>query len=103
MLDHPGHATIKALNEGKVVDLDGLLFIKDEGELAPGDTYIGARNTVDVYVFKMIVSETCCVYPEGIGYPFYIGECVKVRFAETGATASYVVPDNCLHSKALAK
>jgi hypothetical protein len=97
MFGYPGHETLRQLREGKVVELDGLLFVMDEGELAPGDTYIGARNTVDVYVCRRVdTTELDCVFPEGLGYPFDTHECVKVREADPGATADYTVPTNLI-------
>ncbi len=101
MSGHDGHETLVALREGKVVDLDGVLLVMDDGELAPGDTYIGARNTVDVYTCRSINREQGWVNSEGRGYSFDTWECVKVRFATDGATADYVVPGHCLHKAAI--
>lgn len=93
MNGHPGHETLRQLRGGKVVDLDGLLFVMDgDGEVAPGDTYIGARNTVDIYTCQSVNTEHGWVNPEGIGYPFDTVECIKVREADDGAVSDYTVP-----------
>ncbi len=93
MSRHPGHETLRQLRQGKVVDLDGLLFVMDgDGEVAAGDTYIGARNTVDVYTCKSVNTEDGWVNPEGNGYPFDTPECIKVREADEGASPDYTVP-----------
>lgn len=44
-----GYRTLQALDNGEVVDLGGLLFVKDEGGIRPGDLYIGERNTTGFY------------------------------------------------------
>jgi hypothetical protein len=73
------YKNLKALRNGEVVELGGLKFVMDEGEIGPGDVYIGERNTVNVYVCREVNIELGCVVPMGIGYPFDIGECVKVK------------------------
>jgi hypothetical protein len=90
----PGYETLRMLRAGKVVELDGLLFSKDNGDLNIGDTYIGARNTVDVYTCKGFGPGREWVIPEGIGYCFDLQDCVKVRLAYLAITADYVVPQS---------
>lgn len=94
MSGHPGHETLRKLREGEVVDLEGLLFVMDgDGAVAAGDTYIGARNTVDIYTCRSVNAEQGWVNPVGTGYPFDTSECIKVREADAGASADYTVPD----------
>lgn len=94
---HAGHAALDALCKGAIIDLEGMLLRMDgDGTVEPGDIYVGARNTVDVYICDRVDSINGWVFPEGVGYPFNIGECVKVLVLEdAGATADYVVPDDC--------
>lgn len=80
-----GHAALKHLRRGSVLDLEGLRYrmVTDEhgNELPvqPGNTYIGARNTVDVYVAAEVDEENGWVIPEVCGYPFNTPECVRVE------------------------
>lgn len=101
MLRHLGHETLLELKRGKVVDLDGLLFVMVGGEVAPGDMYIGARNTVDIYTCKSVNADQGWVNPEGNGYSFDTHECIKVREADIGASADYVVPTQLFAANAV--
>lgn len=95
MSRHPGYVAIHALKANQIVDLEGLLFRKIEGEIEPGDTYIAARNTVDVFTCRF--RDIGAVFPEGRGYPFDDHECVRVELIEDeSASADYVVPNDCL-------
>jgi len=96
MPEHEGYATRAALRAGKTIDLGGLLFVKaDDGIVRPGDTYIGMRNTVDVYVCEAV--ENGLLWPERRGYPFNTGEGIKVTLIDDeSAVADYVVPKHCL-------
>lgn len=91
---HPGDATIWHLREGNVINLQGLLFRKIEGDITPGSTYIGARNTVDLYICKFV--KDGAVYPEGKGYAFERTECQLVELLDDDTiVADYVVPEKC--------
>ncbi len=39
------YKTIRKLNNGEIVEFEGVFFEKENGELQPGDTYIAERNT----------------------------------------------------------
>lgn len=88
MSPHPGHATLRALRSGDIVDLDGsgVLVRIVPGDLAPGDDYVGARNTVNLLTVDRIVSEDNWVggyvIPVETAYPFDLTECVKVEIVD---------------------
>lgn len=75
--------TLKVLRAGGVVDLGGILFEMDEGEIQPGDLYVAERNTGPHLLTARVVSkEHGCIHPTCNTYSFDIGECVKVREAQ---------------------
>ncbi len=93
MSGYPGHETLRQLRNGRVVSLDGLLLVMvGDGEVAAGDMYVGARNTVDIYTCKSVDTQRGWVNPEGVGYPFDTYECIKVREADATAQPDYTVP-----------
>lgn len=84
------YKSIRALREGKVLDLDGLRLRMDvdekgqEKEIQPGDLYVAERNTgpqlltaekivdpVDFWGGKFVI-------PTTMNYPYDLHECVKV-------------------------
>lgn len=95
--------TIKRLRAGETVELEGLRFQMDPTPFQAGDLYIGQRNTgpqlmtAKFFAFDrtdgeqgMIHADQACVggeecawvYPVELGYPYNLGETVKVREAE---------------------
>lgn len=73
---------LKALRRGEALDVEGVLVKMTEGVIQPGDFYVGERNTgPKLLIAKEIHEEWGIIYPEGIGYPFDIGECVRVEEA----------------------
>jgi hypothetical protein len=81
MSDHPGHETLRVLRSGETVDIQGIMFVMMDGEIKPGDLYIGARNTVQLLECKRVDNELGCIYPTTWDYPFDLHECIKVREA----------------------
>lgn len=76
------YRTIRALERGEVVDLGGILVRKDEGEIQPGDLYVGERNTgPHLLTAKRVSSEIGCIFPTCDAYPYDLKECVRVREA----------------------
>lgn len=73
------YSTIKALQSGEKVEIDGVSFMKEEGEIQPGDDYVGERNTVRLLTCHYVDKELGCIFPVEPEYPFDINECVKVR------------------------
>jgi hypothetical protein len=73
--------TIIALKNGDPVVLEGLVFVKDEGELQPGDLYIAERNT-GPHLLTVKRVEIGAVFPTTPDYPFDIDECVKVQLVK---------------------
>jgi hypothetical protein len=83
------YETIKRLRAGEVINLDGLLLERDEGEIQPGDLYVAERNTgPHLLTVRKVVEDG--EGPMGFGgyvlattidYPFDFHECVKVREA----------------------
>ena len=79
------YLTLQALRRGEVVNLDGIKFVMDEGDLRPGDLYIAERNTGP----KFLTVERVVMYGDSIDYVvpttndygYDGGECVKVKEA----------------------
>lgn len=76
------YPTLKTLKRGEVVDLDGIKLKMDEGEIQPGDLYVGERNTgPHLLTAREVNREFGCIFPTCDAYPYDINECVKVREA----------------------
>ena len=74
------YATIRRLLNGEIVDLGGILFEMDEGDIKPGDLYIAERNTgPKLLEAREISEEGFCIHPTSMDYSFNTNECVKVR------------------------
>jgi len=81
------YPTIKALRAGEVVDLGGIRFMMDEGEIKSGDLYIAERNAGP----KLLTAREVVMTEDGFcinfihatttDYSFDGHECVKVREA----------------------
>jgi hypothetical protein len=86
-----GYESLETLRQGHVMDLDGIQLIQDEGEIQPGDLYVGARNTgPHLLVAKEViyVDESRLIdyiVPTCGAYAYNGSECVKVREAERAA------------------
>lgn len=73
------YSTLKKLRNGEVVDLDGILFKMDEGEIELGDLYIAERNSGPKFLeAKEIDVERGYIIPTTPDYVFSFSECVKV-------------------------
>lgn len=81
--------TLKALRAGEVVDLNGVMLRKADGEIRPGDLYVADGNTGP----RLLTCQTVKGAPEP-GNPYYgwivsttreysydIGHCVRVEEA----------------------
>ena len=87
-----------ALNRGEVIDLQGILFKKVEGEIRRGDTFIGvdyeSANMVDYYVCLLRVGEI--IDPKDGSRAFRRIRCAKVELVDDETvTADYIVPEEC--------
>lgn len=77
-----GYKSLRALKEGKVVEVEGVGFKQLAGELRPGYWYVAERNTGPHLLTVKEIHEFPwgrVVYPEEPAYPFNIGECVRVE------------------------
>lgn len=73
------YATLKALRRGEVADLGGILLKMDEGEIRPGDLYIGERNTgPQLLTAQKVDLELGCIHATTPDYSYDLHECVKV-------------------------
>lgn len=80
------YTTLKRLRNGEKVDLGGIWFEMDNGNINPGDFYIAERNTgPKLLECSEVNQEGFCIFPTSIDYAFDIDECVKVREAAPGA------------------
>lgn len=90
------YRTIRALREGKTIELEGLRFIMardekgEEAEIQPGDLYIAERNTgPKLLIAKEIVQpedgSLAYVIAAEIAYPYDLRECVKIAEVPTDA------------------
>lgn len=76
------YRSLTALRQGKVLDLDGILLVKADGEIEPGDLYIAERNTgPNLLEAQRIDTENGYIVPTSRDYPFDLSECVKVKEA----------------------
>jgi hypothetical protein len=81
------YRTIKSLRAGGVVDLYGIKFVMDNGEIKHGDLYIAERNTgpklLTAKEVIMTVDGSCInfIHATTTDYSFDGHECVKVREA----------------------
>ena len=74
-----GYAALDALHRGETVEVDGVQVRMDLGEIKPGDFYVGERSTgPHLLIARKIDTDMGCIFPEGIGYPYNLYECVKV-------------------------
>ena len=75
------YATIRALRNGEVIDLDGLRLRQRPGEIGAGDLYVAERNTgPDLLTCARVASEGF-VIATTVAYPYDLGECVLVEEA----------------------
>lgn len=90
------YRTIRALREGKVIELEGLRFMMardangEEAEIQPGDLYIAERNTgPQLLIAKQIVrpedGSLAYVIAAEVAYPYDLRECVKIAEMPDGA------------------
>jgi len=79
------YRTIRALERGETVELWGLRFVKDQGEIGKGDLYIAERNTgPQLLTCAYVNHENGYVVPSEGEYPYDLSECVKVRESQEG-------------------
>ncbi len=79
MRDYP---TIKRLLAGEIVDLGGIEIKKADGEILPGDLYVGERNTGPQLLTCREVSRIYgCIHAVEKAYAFDLHECVKIQEA----------------------
>ena len=97
------YRTLRALRAGDPVEIDGVMFVREPGDIAAGDTYVAERNTgpklltaarfayYDGYRhdtrissdFRDVSGAVCSwVIPVETAYCYDSDECVKVRLAE---------------------
>jgi hypothetical protein len=77
------YKTLKALRQGEVVDLGGILVKMDDGEIKPGDLYVAERNTgPKLLTCREVNVEGGWIEPTTFpDYSYDTNECVKVRAA----------------------
>ena len=82
--DHPGLSVLRRLHDGETIEVEntGIFVKKIPGELAPGDDYVGAFNTVNLLSVDRIDPEHHWVFPRETGYAFNLGDCVKVEIVD---------------------
>lgn len=73
------YKTIRTLNSGEVIDLDGLRLRKRSGDLGPGDLYVAERNADPVLLTCARVHPEGIVFPTTVDYPYDLHECVRVE------------------------
>jgi len=74
------YPTLTKLRRGEVVELGGMLFKKDEGDLKPGDLYIAERNgSPKLLEVKRVDLDYGTVVPTTPEYCFDLGECIKIK------------------------
>jgi hypothetical protein len=84
----PSYETIKALRDGEAVEIEGCMFVKAEGDLAPGDWYIAERNGgPKLLTVHHVEEDGGYVVPQEPRYCYDLHECVKVMEVE-GSEAS---------------
>ena len=74
------YPTLKALQRGEIIDLEGIRLKMDDGEIKPGDLYVAERNTGPKLLTAGDIKYSC-IFPTTIDYPYDIWECVKVHEA----------------------
>jgi hypothetical protein len=73
------YKTIRALREGRSVEVEGLIVCMVAGDIEPGDTYVGERNVGPrLLTAETINKEGGWINPKELAYNYDIGECVKV-------------------------
>lgn len=83
------YRTIRALREGKTIELEGLRFLMardengEEAAIQPGDLYIAERNTgPQLLIAKQIArpenGSLAYVIAAEVAYPYDLRECVKI-------------------------
>ena len=76
------YKTIRALREGKSVEVEGLTVCMVEGDIKPGDIYVGERNVGPRLLTALSVnSEGGWINPREQAYNYDVSECVKVDLA----------------------
>ena len=96
------YKTLKKLLSGEIINLDGILLVRDEGEIKPGDLYVAERNTGPKLLtclkvvlpheeegyfkspttWQEVISTAIAkgyVVPTTNNYSYDLHECVKVR------------------------
>ncbi len=83
--------TLARLRAGEVIDYEGISLMMDDGDLQPGDLYIGARNSVRLGICLRVGGHPTDPSFDGERgpyvwsnppwdvYPFNRSECCKVR------------------------
>lgn len=72
--------SIEILQKSNVFNFEGILFLKDDTKLEPGDLYVAERNSgPKLLTVKKIDHKNMLVIPTNCEYPFNFDECVKVR------------------------
>lgn len=72
------YKTIKALQAGETVECEGFFLKKDNGDIQPGDLYIGERNTGPKLLIAREILNGAVFATDYTAYPFDIWECIKV-------------------------
>lgn len=84
------HRSINKLKEGETLEVEGIIFVKEEGEISVGDWYIAERNQgPKLLTCRKIVDPSLeggtggkFVVPVENAYPYDLWECVKVKIVE---------------------
>lgn len=77
------YKALSVLRAGETLDLDGLKFVKEEGDIQPGDLYIAERNAgPKLLTAKRIDTDLECIFPTCTAYPYDLHECIKVKEVE---------------------
>lgn len=74
------YAALKTLRSGDILDIDGLSLVMDEGDIKPGDLYVGERNAgPQLLTARKVDYELGCIFPTCTSYPYDLGECIKIK------------------------
>ena len=79
------YTTLKRLRAGEVIEIEGVQVRMVEGEILPGDWYVGERNAGPKLLTAFVLAKDppdIYIIPRENAYAYDIGECVKVTLTE---------------------
>ena len=75
------HEVLQRLRDGEVVEVGGIRFQQDQGDIGPGDLYLAGRDT-GLHLLTCREVGTGCIHATTWAYSFDLWECVKVKEAQ---------------------